>query len=119
MSSDAPKPLTDAEQRRRRGIVTRLARKLGFVGRVEYRHVLSRSGGAQYCQVKMPKNDVLIVYADAFDRDQSRADFSLTAIVAHECGHHLIAHHPRIAPRTVGISIVSEEILGRFSARYL
>lgn len=39
MSADAPKPILPAEVRRRRVLALRLARSLGFVGRVEYRHV--------------------------------------------------------------------------------
>ena len=59
----------------------------GFVGRVEYRHVYSRSGGEQHGIGPMPAEDLLVVYAEAFERDADPADFSLDAIVAHECGH--------------------------------
>jgi hypothetical protein len=52
-----------------------------------------------------------MVYAEAFERDADPADFSLEAMVAHECGHQILARHPRIARRVEGISEASEEIL--------
>src|SRR4051794_28781910 len=48
MGSRSPGPLTAAERRARRERAARIARQLGFVGRVEYRHVYSQTGGAQY-----------------------------------------------------------------------
>lgn len=36
------------------------------------------------------EEDVLVVYAEAFDRDANPEDFSLEALVAHECGHQLL-----------------------------
>jgi hypothetical protein len=89
-----------------------VARRLGFVGRVEYRHVYSQAGGAQYGLAEVPERDVLIVYAEAFKRDANPEDFSLEAIVAHERGHQLLARHPRLTrnlPRSW--SGVSEEIV--------
>ena len=47
MASLSPQPIGPAEVRRR-SVALRLERALGFVGRVEYRHVYSQSGGAQY-----------------------------------------------------------------------
>jgi hypothetical protein len=48
---------------------------------------------------------------EAFERDADPEDFSLEAMIAHECGHQLLARHPRIAKRVSGISEASEEIL--------
>ncbi|MFI5460349.1 MAG: hypothetical protein ACHRXM_33445 [Isosphaerales bacterium] len=86
---------------------------MGFVGRVEYRHVYSQTGGAQYGRGSTADDDLLTVYAEAFERDADPEDFSLEAILAHERGHQLLARHPRIARRvtTVRISAGSEEIL--------
>jgi hypothetical protein len=53
----------------------------------------------------------LAVYAEAFERDANPDDFSLEAMVAHECGHQLLARHPRLAKRVAGVSEASEEIL--------
>lgn len=111
MPTSEPRPLTPSEQRARRRRANRIARKFGFVGRVEYRHVYSQSGGAQYGRGSSPKADLLTVYAEAFERDADPEDFSLEAMIAHERGHQILARHPRIAERVAGISEVSEEIL--------
>jgi hypothetical protein len=112
MPTPSPRPLTSAESRGRRDRVAKLARELGFVGRIEYRHVYSQSGGAQYGQGTTAANDLLTVFAEAFERNANPEDFSLTASVAHEYGHQLLARHPRIAPRVGGkISPTSEEVL--------
>jgi len=81
------------------------------VGRVEYRHVYSQTGGAPYARGSTAAEDLLTVYAEAFERDADPDDFSLEAIVAHERGHQLLARHPRIAKRVAGVSEASEEIL--------
>jgi hypothetical protein len=52
-----------------------------------------------------------MVFAEAFDRDADPEDFSLRAIIAHERGHQLLARHPRLAPRLVGVSPTAEEVL--------
>jgi len=113
MARLSPRPLNPAEQRARRNYVARLARDLGFVGRVEYRHVYSQTGGAQYGRGTSADDDLLTVYAEAFERDADPEDFSLEAILAHERGHQLVARHPRIAKRVAAahISAGSEEIL--------
>ncbi|MFI5380721.1 MAG: hypothetical protein ACHRHE_15590 [Tepidisphaerales bacterium] len=112
MATPNPRRLTIAERRARRERAARIARELGFVGRVEYRDVYSQTGGAQYGRAPTVTEDVLIVYAEAFDRDADPEDFSLDAILAHERGHQLLARHPRIARQVAGrISIASEEIL--------
>jgi hypothetical protein len=111
MASSSPGPLTAAERRARRNRAARIARQLGFVGRIEYRHVYSQTGGAQYGRGNTADEDLLTVYAEAFERDADPEDFSLEAMIAHECGHQILARHPRIAKRVAGISEASEEIL--------
>ena len=56
------------------------AQELGFVGRVEYRHVNSQAGGAQFGLAADPAADLLIVYAEAFQEDADPDDFSIEAI---------------------------------------
>lgn len=106
-----PRSISLGEQRARRSRATRVARRHGFTGRVEYRHVYSQTGGAQYGCGSTQQHDLLTVYAEAFERDADPEDFSLEAMIAHECGHQLLARHPRIAARVAGISLASEEIL--------
>jgi len=84
-----------------------LARSVGFIGRVEYRHVFSQSGGAQYGRGSSESDDLLTVFAEAFARDADPDDFSLRAIIAHERGHQLIARHPFLA----GVPLAAEEVL--------
>src|SRR5947208_16491913 len=111
MATSSPGPLTPAGGRARRNRAARIARELGFVGRIEYRHIYSQSGGAQYGRGNTPEADLLTVYAEAFERDADPEDFSLEAMIAHECGHQILARHPRIAKRVAGISEASEEIM--------
>ncbi len=106
-----PRPQTPAEYRARRKRVTRIARQFGFVGRVEYRHVYNQTGGAQYGRGTAADDDLLTVDAQAFERNLDPEDFSLEAIIAHECGHQLLARHPSIAKRVAGVSEAAEEIL--------
>jgi hypothetical protein len=92
--------------------VASIARDMGFVGVVEYRHVYSQTGGAQYGRGANTEKDLLTVYAEAFERDANPDDFSLKAMIAHERGHQMLARHPRIARRVTGkISAETEEIL--------
>jgi hypothetical protein len=111
MALPSPGPLTPVERRARRHRVVRIAQQLGFVGSVAYQHVYSQTGGAQYGRGNTPEDDLLTVYAEAFERDADPEDFSLEAMIAHECGHQLLARHPRIAKRVAGMSKASEEIL--------
>jgi hypothetical protein len=106
-----PRPLPRSEQRARRRRAVRIAKRFGFAGRVEYRHVYSQSGGAQFGRGSSPEADLLTIYAEAFDRDADPDDFSLESMIAHECGHEILVRHPRIARRVLGISEASEEIL--------
>ena len=71
----------------------------------------SQTGGAQYGRGSAAEEDLLTVYAEAFERDADPEDFSLAAMIAHECGHQILARHPRIAKRVAGLSAASEEIL--------
>jgi hypothetical protein len=96
MARSRPKPISAAELAARRSRTTRIARRFGFVGRVEYRHVYSQSGGAQFGLAAAPDDDLLIVYAEAFERDANPDDYSLEAMIAHECGHQLLARHKRL-----------------------
>jgi hypothetical protein len=77
---------------------------LGFIGRVEYCHVYSQTGGAQYGRGSAAEQDLLTVYAEAFERDADPNDFSLQAMLAHERGHQLLARHSRIATESRGNS---------------
>lgn len=89
-----------------------MAGKLGFVGRVRYRHAFSLAGGAQYGLAVTESQDLLTVYAEAFERDANPEDFSLEAILAHERGHQLLARHARLQVLVAGrLSPVGEEIL--------
>lgn len=111
MASPSPQPIEPAELRRRRSVVLRLARAVGFVGRVEYRHVYSQSGGAQYGRGAEAGADLLTVYAEAFDRDANPDDFSLSAIIAHERGHQILVRHPRLSALLASASAAAEEVL--------
>lgn len=110
MPPSSPPPLSAEESQRRLRRVKRLAGKLGFVGQVEYRHIFSGTGGAQYRKGGAPDQDLLVVYAEAFDRDANPDDFSLEAILAHERGHQLLVRHRmfRRFPAS-GLSLASEE----------
>jgi hypothetical protein len=93
---------------------------MGFMGHIEYRHESSRTGGAQYGLGISADEDALIVFADAFDRDADAEDFSLEAIIAHECGHQLLARNRRLKrnlPRTW--SDAAEEIVASLLASLL
>lgn len=82
------------------------------MGRVEYRQVSSRAGGAQYGLGASPTDDLLVVYADAFERDANPDDFSLEAIIAHERGHQILCRDTRLERLVTGrISVASEEVL--------
>lgn len=116
----APKPISKTEQHARQARVEEIARLVGFVGRVEYRHVYSAAGGAQYGEATSAAKDLLIVFAEAFDRDSAKDDFSLAAIIAHERGHQLLVRNVRLVrnlPPTW--SLQSEEIVASLIASLL
>jgi len=97
MATREPKELDDNQVARRQTRVSRLARSFGFSGQVEYRHAYSQSGGAQFCFGRGSASDVLLVYAEAFERDLDPHDFSLVAIIAHECGHQRFLRDSNLA----------------------
>jgi hypothetical protein len=67
MARFRPEVLTPAPLRARRDRVARVARAVGFVDRIEYRHVFSQTGGAKYGHGVVPTGDLLTVYAEAFE----------------------------------------------------
>src|SRR6266481_6451352 len=93
MPQPSPRPISAHERSARQRRITQIAHRLGFAGQIEYRHVYSQAGGAQYGLAVAPEYDLLIVYAEAFERDADPDDFSLEAIIAHERGHQLLARH--------------------------
>lgn len=111
MPSREPRPLTPNEEGVRLRRVAHIAAQFGFVGRVEYRHVYSQTGGAQFGLGSSQEADLLTVYAEAFERDADPEDFSLEVMIAHERGHQILARHSRIAKRVAGLSLASEDIL--------
>jgi hypothetical protein len=112
MPESSPSPISAQEERGRLRRIQRIASKLGFEGRVEYRHVLSGAGGAQYGIGASAELDLLVVFSEAFVRDENPDDFSLEAILAHERGHQLLVRHPRFTAFLAGgITLTSEEVL--------
>ena len=56
--------------------------------------------------------DLLRVYAEAFELDANPKEFSLNAILTHERGHQLVVRHPRIMALLAGrINDDAEEIV--------
>ncbi len=108
--------ISPQEHLRRERRVGRLAKRLGFVGTVEYLHETTKSGGAQFQKGVDSKHDRLIVFAEAFDRDANAEEFSLAAIIAHECGHQLLFRHPKLSLFQPGLELASEEILASLIA---
>lgn len=109
---DFLEPISAAEFSTRFSRAVAIARELGFVGEVQYRHANSTSGGATFCLAPAIEQDVLIVYAEAFSRDAAGEDFSLQAIIAHERGHQLLHRHERLLKaRPKEMSETTEEVL--------
>ena len=70
------------------------------------------SGGAQYGIGPTVEQDVLVVYAEAFRRDAAGDDFSLAAIIAHECEHQVILRNERLRRNLpADMSATTEEVL--------
>jgi hypothetical protein len=59
MQNEPPDPISEPEQQARQARVEAIARRLGFIGRIEYRHVATSSGGAQYGIGPTSEQDVL------------------------------------------------------------
>ena len=96
IESGEPKPILPAARQSRIRRVSRIASEFDFVGHIEYRHVYSRIGGAQYWTGPSADTDLLVVFAEAFERDANVDDFSLEAIIAHECGHQKLIRIPEL-----------------------
>jgi hypothetical protein len=96
--NDQPEPISRGEQRARIRRITEIADRFGFTGDVEYRHVYSRSGGAQFGIGPSADDDIMVVYAEAFERDADPDDFRLEALIAHECGHQRLHRNPKLRP---------------------
>lgn len=112
MFGQQPTPISRSEHQRRQRHVTRLACQFGFAGHVEYRHILSDTGGAQFGLAPRTEQDLLTVFAEAFDRDANPQEFSLAAILAHECGHQRICRHAGLRHWLPSeLPLVSEEVL--------
>src|SRR5688500_19956713 len=102
MGERQPAAIPAAARAARLRRATRMARGLGFVGRVEYRHVYSGAGGAQYGVGPAASHDLPTVYAEAVDRVADPDDFSLAAILAHERGHQLVGRQARLRQLVAG-----------------
>jgi hypothetical protein len=109
---DSLEPISKAEHDARLARAVKVARQLGFVGEVQYRHAYSKSGGAMFCLAPAIEHDLLIIYAEAFVRDAAGDDFSFEAIIAHERGHQLLYRHERLRRnKPTEMSDVTEEVL--------
>lgn len=93
MTHNPPKPITLTERARRIDLVRQLAKKLRFCGRVEYHHRFSSAGPAQIRFGSKIVDDVMRVFAQAFDWSEDSQHFSPEAIMAHECGHQVFHRH--------------------------
>ena len=111
MDEQSLDPIPAAEFAARLARAEAIARGLGFVGIVEYRHTVSLSGGAQYGMAPTIEQDLLLVDAEGFRRDASGDDFSLSAIIAHERGHQLLRRHEPLRRNTPAhTSALTEEV---------
>jgi hypothetical protein len=69
MAKRSPRPISAAQLLARKKRAQSLAKAVGFVGSVEYRHVYSQTGGAQNGRGSTERVDSLTIYAEAFERD--------------------------------------------------
>ena len=112
MQAQPLQPISREEHAARLARVEVIGRRNGFVGAIEYRHAISGSGGAQYAMGPTIEQDMLVVDAQAFQRDSTDGDFSLEAMIAHERGHQLVCRHERLRRNTPqAMSAVTEEVL--------
>jgi hypothetical protein len=95
---DQPAVIGEAEKTSRIARIAEIASRLHFVGHVEYRHVYSQSSGAQYGIGPRADDDILVVYAEAFERDSDPDDFRLEAFIAHESGHQRLHRDSTLRP---------------------
>lgn len=120
MSARGPDPISSDERSVRVRRVRRIAKGFGYVGQIEYRHVYSNSGGAQFGLGSEPRSDLLVVYAEAFTRDADPEDFSLEAILAHERGHQIIARTQELQRFLVNKATpATEEIMASILGSFL
>src|SRR5687768_5113575 len=112
MHQRTPSPISAVEHQGRKRRLEAAARRVGFVGKVDYQHAFSRTGGAHYAAGEIVELDRLMVDAGAFVRDSAGDDFSLEAIIAHERGHQLVCRHERLRRNVPApMSGVTEEVL--------
>lgn len=115
-----PPPISSAERESRLRRVRRIARQFGFVGRIEYRHVFTGSGGAQFGLASESRLDLLIVDAEAFLRDADPKDFSLEAMIAHERGHQIVSRNEQLQLLLGGkVAPATEEIMASLAGSWL
>lgn len=96
MAPKCPKPISKAQLAKRAARVRSIAEQMGFLGRVEYQHLYSRTGGASFGLAAEEEDDLLTVYAEAFDKDEDPGEFSLEAMIAHERGHQMMYRHVKL-----------------------
>lgn len=112
MKSRIPTSISESKERDRHRQIEKIARCMGFVGRVEYQHIRTHSGGAHYGLGTTIESDLLVVSDRAFERDADPNEFSLEAIIAHECGHQVLFRNASILARLpVSLPLESEEVL--------
>lgn len=75
MQVRTPPELTSKQMQARLQRVERIARRMGFVGRIAYEHVYNNAGGASFGLAVREEDDLLAVFADAFDRDADPGEF--------------------------------------------
>ena len=118
--TDQPEPILPEEHAARLLRISAIARSLGYQGKLEYRHLHSQSGGAQYCIGPAADDDIMVLYAKAFERDADPEEFNLDALIAHECGHHRLHRDPKFQPvREQYPGDDYEEILASFIGAFL
>ena len=93
---DQPEPISAKDADARLARIIAISVQLGFTGSVQYRHVYSQSGGAQYCIGPTADDDIMVVYAEAFEFDADPEEYNLDAMIAHECGHQRIIRNPKV-----------------------
>ncbi len=120
MAAPGPPSISSAEYDARLRRIRRIAKRFGFVGRVEYRHVFSGSGGAQFGLGSDAERDLLVVYAEAFVRDADPMDFTLETMIGHERGHQIVCRNKQLQKFLVGkVAPATEEILASLVASWL
>src|SRR6202041_2719843 len=52
----------------------------------------------QYCIGPSADDDIMVLYAEAIERDADPEDFKLDALIAHECGHQRLIRDAKLRP---------------------